>query len=258
MLIASISSICFISTHNEVYSQVTSLGQNFGQSGSNIIDPPFSSSEDNSIGSSNLDNLFSPSNNRIDTGSEKIEFILNQTTGLKNHENSDYQFKIEYPQDWNEEPLTSMYDFGETKTVFKIGAPTNNPDSMRTSSNTVISIDTENTSSTLNPNTLQVESLSAQDYGNNEASILSGPMDFGGMQATHDITRNNATDVSGLPSWRIDYITNISGIQSSYQSKVFVVNEGTLFTIDFFTDPLKVPETLPIFEQVLKSFKFTA
>ncbi len=214
------------------------------------------------MGTSLGDNL-SPSDQSFkplasNSESEKIDFTINQTSGQKNHNNSVYNFEIDYPQNWIEEDLNNVYDIGEGKTIFKIGAPTNNPDSMRTSANTVISIDTADTSRSLNPNTLQVESLSPADYAKMETNLLSGPMDFGGMQATHDITRNNTTEVSGLPSWRIDYITNISGIQSSYQSKVFVVNEGTLFTIDFFTDPLKVPETLPIFEQVLKSFKFTA
>ncbi len=175
---------------------------------------------------------------------------------MKNHENTRYNFTIDYPQNWKEEGLTSAYDFGGN-TIFKVGAPTNDPNSMRTSSNTVISIDVENTSRSLNPNTLQVESASAEDYANNQINILSGPMNLGSIQATHDITKNNKVNVSGLPAWRIDYITNLSGIQSSYQSEVYVVKEGTLFTIGLFTDPLKVPETLPIFEKVLKSFKFT-
>lgn len=79
ILIASISSICFVSNHNLVYSQVTSLGENFDQPGSGIINPEFSRPEENSVGSglSNLDNLFSPSNNGINAESETIEERVN-------------------------------------------------------------------------------------------------------------------------------------------------------------------------------------
>ena len=79
---------------------------------------------------------------------------------------------------------------------------------------------------------------------------------MGSLQATFDITKNNATTINGNIAWRVDYITNLAEAQSSYESKVYLVNGGTLYTISFFTDPLKAPETLPEFEKILSSFTF--
>ena len=206
----------------------------------------------------NPTNLYNgPSSNYNNNPQEKnTNTTISQATGLKIYTNGNYHFKIDYPSTWKEENPSNVLSFLSNNKILEIGAPTNDPNPMRTSANTAFSITAENTSRSLNPNTMKVESATAEDYGKKETMFLSNPMYMGGLKTTFDITKNNATTISGHQAWRVDYITNLSGIQSSYESKVYIVNGGTLYTLHFFTDPLKVPETLPEFEKILNSFIF--
>jgi hypothetical protein len=188
---------------------------------------------------------------------KNTNITTNQTTGLKSYTNGNYNFKIDFPSAWKEENPSNIFSLIGNNEIFKIGAPTNDLNPMRTGANTVFSITVENTSRSLNPSTMKVESATAEDYGKKEVSILSSPMDMGGLQATFDITKNNAMTLNDNQAWRVDHITNLSGTQSSYESKVFLVNEGKLYTLSSFTDPLKAPDTLPEFEKILNSFTFT-
>ncbi|MDN5846802.1 MAG: hypothetical protein L0H53_11070 [Candidatus Nitrosocosmicus sp.] len=218
----------------------------------------FGSNKDFSLDSlfgNNFD-LFGDNSNVKSDQTKLIDFTVNETSGLKTHVNPDYKFVIQYPLEWEEGELSNDLAFLGSKEIFRIGDASNNPNPMRTSSNTVVTINVESTSQSLNPNTLQVESVTARDYANKQVEILSGPMDFGSMQATHDITKNTPATVSGQSAWRIDYITNIAGVQSSYQSEIYTVNNSTLYEIGLFTDPLKVPAMLPVFNQIVNSFRF--
>jgi hypothetical protein len=74
--------------------------------------------------------------------------------------------------------------------------------------------------------------------------------------STLDTLKNEATTVSGLPAWQVEYISGYQGMQTSYGKNFYVVKDGKMFEIAFMTDPLEVPETRPIGEKIMNSFQF--
>jgi hypothetical protein len=47
----------------------------------------------------------------------------------------------------------------------------------------------------------------------------------------------------------------MSGRQGLYNIETYVMKDNILYTLKFFSDPLKVPETLPIAQQIIDSFR---
>jgi hypothetical protein len=58
--------------------------------------------------------------------------------------------------------------------------------------------------------------------------------------------------------WRVEYLTNVVGIQESYNIVVLNMNEdaGKLYRLHYEMDPLKAPEQMPIANQTIDSFRF--
>ena len=71
------------------------------------------------------------------------------------------------------------------------------------------------------------------------------------------IVKNEATTVANeTNAWQLDHITYSNGIQSIFTTWRFVVKDAMLYELCFYTQPLKVPETLPVAEKIMKSFRF--
>jgi hypothetical protein len=47
----------------------------------------------------------------------------------------------------------------------------------------------------------------------------------------------------------------MSGRQGLYNIETYVMKDNILYTLKFFSDPLKVPETFPIAQQIIDSFR---
>ena len=64
------------------------------------------------------------------------------------------------------------------------------------------------------------------------------------------------TTIDGNPAWIIEeYMSYMSGRQGLYNIETYVMKDNILYTLKFFSDPLKVPETLPIAQQIIDSFR---
>jgi hypothetical protein len=176
----------------------------------------------------------------------------NQTSGTSNwlrHENSTYGFKVSYPSDWKIEQLknnpTAVVRFvGNSK---QVGIP-DNP--MQEVSAT---IRVEDVSKYLDPNNLKVKSLTLDDYISNKKNELS--QSASGMSFTY--LMDNKTQIAGHEAWSVEYMINVDRKQASYILGNYVINDGKLYTIEFSTPPLKVPENLPTAQKMIDSFQLT-
>ena len=100
-----------------------------------------------------------------------------------------------------------------------------------------------NESKTLNPTTLQVESIPLKQYADAEIQGMTS------VKGTPNVLKNEGITFNGQPAWRVDYIRNYLGAQLSYNIHIFVTKDGRLYDISYTTSPLKVPEMRPIGEK---------
>ena len=119
-----------------------------------------------------------------------------------------------------------------------------------------LSISQQNTGSYLDTNTLQVKGATLEDYVEAEKNrIRSGSSPTGELGLRLEYLKDNQTTVGGNPAWQIEYISYISGRQGLYNVETYVMKNNILYTLKFFSDPLKVPETLPIAQKMIDSFQ---
>ena len=57
-------------------------------------------------------------------------------------------------------------------------------------------------------------------------------------------------------AWRLDTIWNGDNEQIEFNSRVFVIQNNIIYYLDFITQPLNVPNMLPIAEKIMNSFRF--
>jgi PsbP-like protein len=185
----------------------------------------------------------------------------NQSTGLSTYENKAYGFSIEYPSDWQipEKPKgfsVSGFPYYGTATVVAFVGPYGTPMSEEHTYFTITVTDVEQE---LDTNTLQVKSQDLDDIVQNSmdfidsmnspASSLYSP----GM--SHEIIKTESLIVGGVPAKQIQHMQRTSLIGDTFKQDTYLVNGDKLYTFLFSTGELQVPETLPIANMMLDSFK---
>jgi hypothetical protein len=115
----------------------------------------------------------------------------------------------------------------------------------------------QNIGSCLDTNTLQVNGatleyhVAAEKNEINSLSIPKGKLDF-----LLENLKYYQTTIDGNPAWIIEeYMSYMSGRQGLYNIETYVMKDNILYTLKFFSDPLKVPETLPMAQQIIDSFR---
>jgi hypothetical protein len=116
-----------------------------------------------------------------------------------------------------------------------------------------LSISIENTSKYLDTNTLQVKTHPLQDYVNGKINTINS-LAFG-KDLTLKYLKDGSTKVAGNPAWTISYTGSFSGVPISYSTTTYMIKDNKLYTFDFFSEQLKVPETLPVVQKMINSFK---
>lgn len=119
-----------------------------------------------------------------------------------------------------------------------------------------LSISVQNIGSYLETNTLQVKGATLEDYvaaEKNEINSLSIPT--GKLDFRLENLKDYQTTIGGNSAWKIEYMSYMSGRQGLYNIETYVMKDNILYTLKFFSDPLKVPETRPIAQQIIDSFR---
>jgi hypothetical protein len=119
-----------------------------------------------------------------------------------------------------------------------------------------LTISVQRVDSYLDTEVLQVKNTTLLDYvakEKNEINSQTTPQDELGYRLEY--LRDNQTTIGGNPAWKIEYMTIMSDRQILYNTEVYVLKGNLLYTLHFSIHPLRVPETLPIAEQIANSFQ---
>jgi hypothetical protein len=150
------------------------------------------------------------------------------------------KFTIQYPSTWEVAPRDSLFPYYGNATAITLKPTSEGNDPLSHSYFTITRTDIEKF---LNKTTLQVKPKSLDQIvsENTPSSTVS------------EILKNNATTIGGLPARQIQYLTH--GIE--FGMVAYVIKNDKLYSLRFSTPELKVPETLPAAQNMLKSFQFT-
>jgi hypothetical protein len=187
-----------------------------------------------------LSSLFGSSSSTSDKD-QFTNITPNQTSGKSKFTNSEYGFEFEFPSNWE---VLSPYSSG----LNMEGIPVQVASVRSTVDDGIhdlVTISVLKPSRYLDTDAMQVRTsnLSPQEH----AKIVTDLLPEYGFK----VIRENPVTVGGLPAYRIEYMTY------NYDTEVFVVKQdGTMYKLEFGTPPLRAPESLPIFNQMVDSFKF--
>jgi hypothetical protein len=74
---------------------------------------------------------------------------------------------------------------------------------------------------------------------------------------TSNSGKDTPAKVAGIPACTVAYTSLFGGIPALYETTTYMIKDNKLFTFQYSTDQLKVPETLPIVQKMIDSFKLT-
>jgi hypothetical protein len=63
--------------------------------------------------------------------------------------------------------------------------------------------------------------------------------------------KDNPTTVAGNPAWTIAYTGAFGGVPLSYETTTYMIKDNKLYTFQYFSAQLKVPETLPVVQKMI-------
>src|SRR5918995_1291994 len=172
-----------------------------------------------------------------------------QNQSLSTYQNDKYGFTFQYPANWYEVSPSAPTLF--EKGVVEVEAPEGRlmPDGEREVAETTFSVYATNVSRYLDPDDLQVKSNTAEDYAREETSFMLDPSSYG---MSFEIGKNASVSLAGKnDSWRIDSITSFEGEQREFTITIFAIRDDVAYRLDFDTNPMKVPEMLPIAEKII-------
>lgn len=185
-------------------------------------------------------NLFGGSTSSQDKD-QYTNVVVNQTTGLSKFTNTQYGFEFEFPSTWE---VLSPYSSGINMEGIPIQVASIRS-TLDEGIHDLLTISILKPSKYLDTDAMEVKTsnLTPQEH----AKIVTDLLPEHGFK----VVRENSVNVSGMPAYRIEYTTY------EYETEVFVVKpDGTLYTLEFGTPMLRAPESLPVFNKMVESFKF--
>lgn len=87
---------------------------------------------------------------------------------------------------------------------------------------------------------------SATDYEESEKPLF-----------TLENLRNTTTSIGGEGNVsRVQYVISFEGEQKQFSTYIYVVKDEKVYELSFHSLPLEVPESLPVAEKIIQSFRF--
>jgi hypothetical protein len=160
------------------------------------------------------------------------------------------EFKVDYPSTWEIAPKNSTFPYygSNTIVVFKPIGETTPLDI------TYLSISPLRVGISVDKTNLTVSRDSLDKIVEEEIAFLQDPVSFYG-NLNVEVLKNNATTVDGLPAKEITYLIHGLG---TFDMETIVIHENKQYQLHFTTPKSKVTETLPVVQQIIKSFMFNA
>ena len=196
--------------------------------------------------------LYTISGNTINNNTlHNVSFIsYKDPTGL---------YSIQYPSDWKVHDVKRELNQSDQQGSFiQFG-----------NASASLGITISNSTKELNVNTMKVVEKSAEE-------LAKGKIDFLTKLSQNNITGVNTSAISNLPAnfkyigemqvkvgvtgdlgWKFDYTDDVFNLDQ-YHSDIYLVKNGKVFAFMFTSDPLKVPNTLPIAQKMIDSLHFTS
>lgn len=217
-----------------------------------------SSSLDDSDSSSDADSE-SESGFDLDSGSGTIT-PLNETTSL--YENKEHGFSFMFPSAvFKEGDLAGIQSpwgrtIGYLNGAVQLESVNAESGELYPTFDVVVH-DISSSSGYLDPQTMEVKNYTIEQYALDDVQTLEGLPPAGSIAAAvydYTVTKNQPQG----DAWRIEYITNIGNLQTSFSILILVVNEqtGKLYELEYTSDPLQAPKQIPIANKIIESFKF--
>ena len=163
-----------------------------------------------------------------------------QSNILKTYNDTQGRFVVQYPSAWEIAPKNSSFPYygPTTAIVFKPVDETASP--------------LENTLFSITP--MDVGRNSLDRLVSSQIALLQDPSSMYGNLGV-EILENNATTVDGFPAKELSYV--IHGI-GSFEIQTYVIKNDRLYQLTFQTPESKVPYTLPVAQQMIKTLKFNS
>ena len=176
--------------------------------------------------------------------------VLAQVQQQQVYKDPQGKFTIQYPSTWEVAPRDSSFPYYGTATAiaFKPTSEGNDP-----LSHSFFNITPTDIEKSLDKTTLQVKPKSLDQIASDFIEFLMTPSSVLGDLKV-EVLKNNATTIGGLPARQIQYLPHSIG---TFDMQAYVIKNDKLYTLRFSTPELKVQETLPTAQNMLKSFQFT-
>ena len=160
------------------------------------------------------------------------------------------EFKVDYPSIWEIASKNSTFPYygSNTIVVFKPIGETTPLDI------TYLSISPLRVGISLDKTNLTVSRDSLDKIVEEEIAFLQDPTSFYG-DLNIEILNNNATMVDSLPAKELSYLIHGLG---TFDMETIVIHKDKQYQLHFTTPKSKVTETLPVVQQMIKSFMFNA
>jgi PsbP len=177
-----------------------------------------------------------------------VQTALSQTQ--KSFSDLGGKFTVLYPSDWEISPRDSSFPYYGTATVISFRPISNSGD---LTDNPSVSITPTDVAKVLDTKDLKVKPKTLEQIANDSITFYKDPNSpLGNTQ--FELLKSNSTTVGGMPALQIQYILKSLGL---FTMQTYVIKDDKLYTISFSAPELRVPDTLPGAQMIIKSFKFT-
>ncbi|MGH9974663.1 MAG: PsbP-related protein [Nitrososphaeraceae archaeon] len=192
--------------------------------------------------------------------------LTTDTAAPTTYENTEHGFAFDYPATWVNE-FDSEYEAQLNNFVVALADPSFiDKDGYKS---TILLVNVSDVHKYLDDD-LQIRANTAEDYARNKIKaenkvdedtnyLLRTQTDlgrYGGSLHTIDNIKNTITSIGGENASKVQYIQSYEGEQMVFNIFIYVVKDDKVYELSFYSEPLNVPETLPIGKNIIKSFRF--